>query len=64
MNYTYYEVEAAVFRMAKNERMEVYARGGWWPYDGDEFRVRRLSNPLTLAEVWPYMDRVKQPAAK
>lgn len=56
-NEQYYEVEGAVFREAPGSPMEVYSerRGAWIPYEGDRFRVTRLSNPMSLEEVKPYM---------
>jgi len=56
----YFEVEGAVFRDAGG-KMEVYLErtGQWKPYEGDVDRVRRLSNPMTLDEVKPYMGEQK-----
>lgn len=53
---TYYEVEGAVFRAAGN-KLEVYSEKtkAFKPYEGDADRVYRLSNPMTLEEVQPYM---------
>lgn len=53
----YFEVEGAVFRQAHGSPMEVYKEriGKWAPYQGDAGRVVRQSNPMTLAEVQPYM---------
>jgi len=55
----YYEVECAVFRQKANGPMEVFVNqtGEWEPYQGDEGRVLRMSNPMTFDEVRPYMDR-------
>ena len=55
----YFEVECAVFRKKAGGRMEVFVNqtGQWKPYEGDEARVLRLSNPMSLEEVRPYMDR-------
>lgn len=57
-NYQYFEVECAVFRQGSGGVMEVFVNqtGHWVPYEGDEFRVRRLSNPLSFEEIRPYMD--------
>jgi hypothetical protein len=57
---TYYEVEGAVFRKAGGP-MEVYVdrTGEWKKYEGDPSRVFRLSNPMTLEEVKPYMEDVE-----
>ena len=59
----YYEVEGAVFRQAGGA-MEVYSErtGNWKPYEGDADRVLRLSNPMSLEEVQPYMGGQQQPA--
>lgn len=58
--YHYFEVEGAVFREAKAGpiAMEVFvdAKRIWDTYTGDPYRVRRLSNALTLEEVLPYME--------
>lgn len=53
----FYEVECAVFR-ERGGKMEVFLQdsGEFKPYEGDADRVRRLSNPMTLDEVRPYMD--------
>lgn len=60
----YYEVEGAVFRERKGEALEIYFGGGKWnPYQGDAFRVRQLSNPMSLDEVRPYMDDGENVAA-
>lgn len=52
----FYEVDGAVFREGDGH-MEVYVHrsGSWEPYKGDEYRVRRLSNPMSLEEVKAYM---------
>lgn len=53
----YYEVEGAVFRTVDNGPMEIYFGDGKWnKYTGDADRVLRLSNPMTLEEVKPFMD--------
>lgn len=55
----YYEVEGAVMREDADEKkpMELYVGGGKWKkYTGDEFRVYRQSNEMSLEEVKPYMD--------
>lgn len=56
-NERYYEVEGAVFRELDGRVMEVWSRrrGDFVPYQGDESRVRRMSNPMSLEEVRPYM---------
>lgn len=53
----FFEVDCAVFR-ERGGKMEVFLQdsGEFKPYDGDADRVRRLSNPMTLEEVRPYMD--------
>lgn len=55
----YYEVECAVFRKRPDAEMEVFVNqsGEWKPYEGDADRVLRMSNPMSLEEVRPYMDR-------
>jgi hypothetical protein len=54
--YKYYEVEGAVFRDGGGE-MEVFSdrQQVFSPYTGDVWRVLRLSNPMTLEEVAPFM---------
>lgn len=66
MNEKYYEVEGAVFRESNGGKMEVYSErtGQWKPYEGDVSRVYRLSNPMTLEEVQPYMGEASQEPAK
>lgn len=61
----YYEVEGAVFRQQPGKPMEVYGCRShqWKPYQGDEFRVTRMSNPMSLDEVKPYMDEGQSVAA-
>lgn len=60
----YYEVEGAVFRQKHDEALEIYfGNGQWKPYQGDPFRVRRMSNPMSLDEVKPYMDDGEKAAA-
>lgn len=60
----YYEVEGAVFREREGEALEIYFGGGKWkPYQGDSFRVRRMSNPMSLDEVRPYMEGGEKVAA-
>lgn len=58
MSIKYYEVEGAVFRERPGADMEVFVNqtGEWEPYEGDEGRVLRMSNPMSLEEVRPYMD--------
>lgn len=53
----FFEVESAVFR-ERAGKMEVFLQdsGEFKPYEGDADRVRRLSNPMSLEEVRPYMD--------
>lgn len=53
----FFEVEGAVFR-ERGGKMEVFLQdsGAFKPYQGDADRVRRLSNPMSLEEVRPYMD--------
>lgn len=53
----FFEVEGAVFR-ERAGKMEVFLQdsGEFKPYEGDADRVRRLSNPMSLEEVRPYMD--------
>jgi len=62
----YFEVEGAVFRLQDGQGMEVFlnSSGKWDPYQGDADRVLRMSNPMSLEEVRPYMDRepVDEPA--
>lgn len=60
----YYEVEGAVFREIGG-RMEVYSDrlGAFKPYEGDDGRVRRLSHPMSLEEVKPYMGEQRQEQA-
>ena len=55
----YFEVECAVFRRKPGADLELFIQdtGKWSPYTGDASRVYRLSNPMTLEEVRPYMDR-------
>lgn len=55
----YFEVEGAVFRLQAGQDMEVFlnSSGKWAPYQGDAGRVLRMSNPMSLEEVRPYMDR-------
>jgi hypothetical protein len=55
----YFEVECAVFRKHAGAPLEVFVNqtGEWKPYEGDEGRVLRMSNPMSLEEVRPYMDR-------
>lgn len=55
----YFEVECAVFRQKADGPMEIFSNksGKWLPYQGDEDRVLRMSNPMSLEEVRPYMDR-------
>lgn len=55
----YFEVEGAVFRQQAGQDMEVFlnSSGKWGPYQGDANRVLRMSNPMSLEEVRPYMDR-------
>ena len=56
MSGKYYEVEGAVFR-DESGNLEVFSdrTGKWKTYEGDADRVYRLSNPMTLEEVQPYM---------
>lgn len=64
MTTRYYEVEGAVFRQQQSQPMEIYyGRDQWKPYKGDEFRVTRMSNPMSLDEVKPYMDDGQEAAA-
>lgn len=52
-----YEVEGAVFREREGEALEIYfGAGKWRRYQGDPSRVRRMSRPMSLDEVRPYMD--------
>lgn len=61
----YYEVEGAVFREQPGRPMEVFGCKSheWKPYQGDPFRVRRMSNPMSLDEVRPYMEDGEKAAA-
>lgn len=58
MRIKYYEVECAVFRQKPGAELEVFVNqtGNWKRYEGDVTRVFRLSNPMSLEEVRPYMD--------
>ena len=59
----YYEVEGAVLREVAG-KLELYVGNGKYkPYTGDPDRIYRLSNPLTLDEVKPYMDVPREPVA-
>jgi hypothetical protein len=55
--YQYYEVEGAIFRENSAGEMEVFSdrRQVCNLYTGDVWRVFRLSNPMTLEEVAPFM---------
>lgn len=55
----YFEVEGAVFRQQEGQDMEVFLNrsGQWSPYQGDAGRVLRMSHPMSMEEVRPYMDR-------
>ena len=54
----YYEVEGAVFRSRNDVPLELFNQktGKWGRYTGDSGRVFMQSNPMTLAQVRPYMD--------
>lgn len=58
-NIQYFEVECAVFRQKAGAALELFSNktGEWKPYEGDADRVLRMSNPMSLEEVRPYMDR-------
>lgn len=61
----YFEVEGAVFRRLANKPLEVYfGNDEWKPYNGDPDRVLRMSNPMTLEEVQPYMDVKREATAE
>lgn len=53
----FFEVEGAVFR-ERGGKLELFMQdtGNWSPYTGDAARVYRMSNPMSLEEVRPYMD--------
>ncbi|UVE18350.1 hypothetical protein NVV93_02810 [Pseudomonas sp. LS44] len=57
MGEKYYEVEGAVFREGARG-LEVYSAkdDDFEPYQGDPWRVYRLSNPMSLEEVQPFID--------
>lgn len=52
----YYEVDGAVF-LDDGGKMQVYSEKtkAFKPYEGDVDRVYRMSNPMSLEEVKPYM---------
>lgn len=53
----YYEVEGAVFRKLPGKKLEIYdGAGEYSDYTGDQSRIYRQSNVMTLDEVKPYME--------